>query len=218
MKNKKGLIAVLLIILILIIDQWSKLWIKTNMSLGESIPAIGDWFYIYFQENPGMAFGTELFNKLFLTIFRIIASVAIAVYIYRLSKKDTPLGLIICIAAILAGALGNTIDCVFYGKYFTSSSGQIAQFVSDGSGYAPWFYGHVVDMFYFPMIETTLPSWLPIWGGKEFVFFRYIFNVADSSVFMGSLCFLLFYRNYFSKDHRDNNIETNTEDAQTSPQ
>ena len=150
----KGQIAILVIFSVLIIDQVIKIWIKTHMYWHESI-RITDWFYIYFTENNGMAFGMELFGKLFLTTFRIVAVGLIGWYLYKIVKRGLKTGYIICVSLILTGALGNIIDSVFYGVIFNESThSQIASFMPDGGGYSTWFYGKVVDMFYFPIIDT----------------------------------------------------------------
>ena len=196
-KNYKGWGAVLVIILLLLIDQVVKIWVKTHMYLGEEI-YVTSWFRILFTENPGMAFGLEIFNKMFLTIFRIIAAGAIAWYMYIAVRQNVKFGYLVCVALIFTGASGNIIDCVFYGVYFGSSYGQVASFLPDGGGYASWLHGRVVDMLYFPLIDTTWPDWVPIWGGKDFVFFRPIFNIADSCICIGVFIVLLFYRKTLS--------------------
>lgn len=198
MKYSKGKGAVCIVILLLLLDQILKIWIKTHLELHESIK-ITSWFYLYFTENPGMAFGIEVIGKLFLSIFRIVAVGFIGYYLYSLVKKNYPFGFIACVSLILAGAFGNIIDSVFYGVIFDHSFGQVATLFPEGGGYAGWLHGKVVDMFYFPLIETTWPDWLPIWGGQEFIFFRPIFNLADSAICVGVFLLLLFYRNTFSK-------------------
>ncbi len=185
----------LIIFLILFIDQFSKIWIKTSMEIGESIQ-VTDWFYILFVENPGMAFGMELFNKMFLTLFRIVAVVAIGYGIFYSIKKKFNFGFTAAVTLIFSGALGNIIDCVFYGVWFSSSTGQVAAFSPEGGGYAPLFYGKVVDMFYFPLIDATLPSWIPWVGGDSFTFFDPVFNIADSAICIGVFYILLFQRKY----------------------
>ena len=195
----KGLIAVLVILFILIIDQASKIWVKTNMALYDSIE-ITKWFKIYFVENNGMAFGIEAIGKVFLSVFRIIAVIFIGVFLTRIIKQEYKVGFIICISMVLAGAFGNIIDSVFYGEIFSASyPGHVANFVPIGQGYASWLHGKVVDMLYFPLIDTTLPNWVPIWGGAEILFFRFIFNLADSSIFIGVTLLLLFYRKTLSQ-------------------
>ncbi len=199
MGNKnRGLIAILVIALIIIIDQASKIWVKTHMSLYESIE-ITSWFKIYFVENPGMAFGWKLGGKLFLSLFRIVAIFFIGYYLYRLVKQGYKSGYIACIALILAGAFGNIIDSVFYGEIFSASyQGHVASFVSFGEGYSSWLHGNVVDMLYFPLINGTFPSWFPVWGGEDFIFFSPIFNIADSAITVGIFILLIFYRKTLS--------------------
>ena len=198
MSYTKGKGAVLIIMLLLLFDQLLKIWVKTHMELHESIE-ITPWFYICFTENPGMAFGIEVIGKLFLSLFRIVAVVFIGYYLWKLVKRDYAFGFIACISMILAGAMGNIIDSIFYGVIFDHSYGQVATLFPPDGGYGTWLHGKVVDMFYFPLIETTLPDWLPIWGGQECVFFRPIFNLADSSICVGVFLLLLFYRDTFSK-------------------
>lgn len=192
-------LPVLIVLLVLIIDQWSKIWIKTNMFLGEEFPVLGDWFIIHFTENNGMAFGLELageYGKLALTLFRIIVVTFIGVYLFKL-PKSTPKGLLVTGALIFAGAVGNIIDSVFYGVIFNDSINQIASIFPDSGGYATLLHGKVVDMLYFPLIEGYFPDWLPIWGGEYFLFFRPVFNVADSAITIGILSLLIFQRKYF---------------------
>lgn len=208
--TKKGIIAVSVVFLILLIDQLSKIWVKTHMTLSETID-ITSWFKIYFVENNGMAFGIEAIGKLFLSIFRILAVAAIIFYLVKLVRQSYKTGFIVCIALILAGASGNIIDSVFYGVCFTESTqsvinsygnvlvpGQVASFVPIGEGYSSWLHGKVVDMLYFPIIDTTLPNWVPIWGGEKVLFFRFIFNIADSAITVGVILLLFFYRKTFS--------------------
>ncbi|NBC84292.1 MAG: lipoprotein signal peptidase [Bacteroidetes bacterium] len=199
-KLSKGQLSILLIIGVLIIDQASKIWIKTNMSFSDTYFVFGDWFLIKFIENPGMAFGIDIpgqFGKLILSIFRIIAVIGISWYMYQLIKQNTPSGVILCIAAILAGALGNIIDSVFYGLIFSDTTyTQVAEIFPENGGYATLMHGRVVDMLYFPIIEGYYPEWIPIWGGKDFEFFRPIFNVADTSISVGVLTMLIFQRKH----------------------
>lgn len=201
MKYKKTWGVVAIIALLLVLDQLSKIWIKTHMQLHESI-YVFSWFQLYFTENPGMAFGMELIDKWILSVFRIVAVIVIAIYIVRLLKRNVRFGYIVCIGLIFAGAFGNIIDSVFYGVIFNHSYGQVATFVPYGEGYAPLLYGKVVDMLYFPLIKITLPEWLPFWGGNDFVFFRPIFNLADSAICVGGAILLLFYRKTLSVNFR----------------
>lgn len=198
MKGKKAWGAVVVILLLLFLDQASKIWVKTHMQLHESIE-IFSWFQLYFTENPGMAFGMEFFNKLVLSVFRIVAVIAIAYYLIRLVQRNYAFGFIACVALVFAGALGNIIDSVFYGVIFDHSYGQVATFMPADGGYASLLHGKVVDMLYFPLIRTTFPDWFPIWGGEEFIFFRPIFNLADSSICVGGAILLLFYHRTLSK-------------------
>jgi signal peptidase II len=196
--------AVLLIGLILFIDQASKIYIKTHFHLGEEINVIGSWFRLHFTENNGMAFGMEFggsWGKLALSIFRIIAVSAIGWYIVKLVKDKTmPAGLVLGISAIFAGALGNIADSVFYGVIFSESSWRAAaEFMPAAGGYAPPLFGRVVDMLYFPLIEGYFPSWSPFWAGEHFLFFRPVFNVADSAITLGVSYLLLFQREFLKK-------------------
>lgn len=185
-----------LLALAVIIDQAIKIAVKTNMCLGEGIMVFGEWCQIRFIENNGMAFGMELFGKLFLTSFRIIAVALLFYYIIKLLREaKQPFGYILCIAFITAGALGNLIDCLFYGEIFSSSLGQVAEFVPWGDGYAEFMRGRVVDMFYFPLF--TWPEWMPLVGGD--IFFGPIFNFADSCVSCSVVALLIWYRNIIMK-------------------
>ena len=196
--SKKAIIAAAVVFAVLLIDQISKIWIKTHMELYEMFN-ITDWFKIYFVENNGMAFGIEAGGKLFLSIFRIIAVSFIIYYLTRLIKLRYKTAFISCVALILAGAAGNIIDSIFYGVIFESSyPGHIASMVPWGQGYSTLLHGKVVDMLYFPLIEGTFPNWIPIVGGEEFLFFRFIFNIADSAISVGVVVLLLFYRKTLS--------------------
>ena len=200
----KGQLSALIVFAVLIIDQIIKIWVKTNMYWHESIK-ITDWFYIYFTENNGMAFGMEIFNKFFLTGFRIIAAIAITWLLVQYVKKNYKTGFLMCVSLILAGAIGNIIDCVFYGEIFSESTHSlIAQFVPIGEGYSDWFYGKVVDMFYFPLIETNWPEWMPFVGGEHFIFFSPIFNFADAAISCGIIALILFYGKYLGNIMEEN--------------
>jgi signal peptidase II len=200
--NKLQKISLGIVLLVLVIDQALKIWIKTTMMIGEEFPVFGRWFIIHFVENNGMAFGMELageFGKLFLSVFRIAAVSAIGYYLYKLTKKETPAGVIICMSLVLAGALGNIIDSAFYGLIFDHSYGQVATFMPENGGYATFLHGKVVDMFYFPLIRGTYPEWLPFVGGNDFLFFRPVFNFADSAISVGIFLLLILYRNFFKE-------------------
>lgn len=191
----------------LVIDQSIKIWVKTHMAPHESI-RITDWFFITFIENNGMAFGMELFDKLFLTSFRILATIAAAVYITRLIRRGVGWGYLLCLAFIMTGAAGNIIDCVFYGLVFNDPHYPlVAQLVPFGEGYSTWFYGRVVDMFSFPLFEWSWPSWMPLVGGQHEVFFSYIFNFADACISCGVIVLLLFFRKTLASE-----LETPTHD------
>lgn len=195
----KGRLAVLIIIAILLIDQAIKIWVKTSMTLHESIH-ITDWFYISFIENNGMAFGMQLGSKIILSLFRVAAIAALGYYIWLEVGKKTKIGYLVCLSMILAGAAGNLIDCMFYGLIFNNSSEFYqSYFVPFGTGYAPFLMGKVVDMFYFPLIVTEWPLWMPFVGGEHFVFFSPVFNFADASISVGVVLLLLFYRKEISQ-------------------
>ncbi len=196
--------SILLILVILLIDQTIKIIIKTHMTIGEEIHVFGDWFRIHFLENNGMAFGMEMGGKpgkIFLSLFRLAAIVAIGWYLSFLLKKKAPLGLVLCVSAIMAGAIGNLIDSAFYGILFNESNFfTVASAFPDGGGYAGFLQGKVVDMLYFPILDTTWPSWSPIRAGQELVFFRPVFNLADSSIFLGVITILIFNKKFLVED------------------
>ncbi len=195
--TERMLMASTFVLLLLVADQAIKFAVKLNMMLGESIQ-VTDWFYIYFTENPGMAFGWEVFSKGFLTVFRIVASLYLAYLLWKVASRSYGVGFLGCIAAILAGAVGNIIDSIFYGQIFSHSTGQVATLFPSDGGYAGWLHGKVVDMLYFPIINTTWPTWVPWVGGDEWVFFQPIFNFADACISVGVICLLLFYSHSFS--------------------
>lgn len=192
--------ALIVIILILIADQVLKIYVKTTMPLGSTDPVIGKWFLLRFIENPGMAFGIDIpgrFGKPALTIFRVVAAFFIGWYLRSLIIKNAPTGFIICLAMIFAGAVGNIIDSLFYGLIFSESNYfEAATIFPKGGGYGSFLNGRVVDMFFFPVIDDNYPSWLPVIGGKKFIFFRPIFNLADSSISIGVAAILIFQRKY----------------------
>ena len=191
--------AYLLIFILLLVDQVSKIYIKTNFILGEEVEVF-NWFKILFIENEGMAWGTEIpgqYGKLFLTLFRLVAVGGIGYWLWdAVERKQSSNFLIVAISLILAGAFGNIIDSVFYGVIFNDSHQEVAALFSD-QPYGTLFHGKVVDMFYFPFWNGILPSWLPIWGGKEFTFFNAIFNVADMAISTGVGILIVFNKKSF---------------------
>ena len=197
--NKKRLtLSLAILILSIAADQIIKFAVKLSMFKHESI-RVFDWFYIYFTENRGMAFGMELFDKLFLTSFRLVAVGFIAYYLSKIiSNAKFPTGYIVCIALVLSGAIGNLIDSIFYGEIFTDSEGRVAELVKWGCGYGEFLHGHVVDMFYFPLFGFDWPQWMPIVGGEHFIFFSPIFNFADACVSCGMIAILIFYGKYLN--------------------
>ncbi|OAB80113.1 lipoprotein signal peptidase [Cochleicola gelatinilyticus] len=201
--------AVGIIILILIIDQVSKFYIKTHFTLGEEVK-IFEWFRILFVENEGMAWGVKIpgtYGKLILTLFRLGAIVGIAYWLWDSIRKNLPRVLIIAIAFIFAGALGNIIDSVFYGIIFNDSNTTIATLFPEEGAYGTLFHGKVVDMLYFPLWEGYLPEWFPIWGGNYFRFFEPVFNVADTAISVGVGLLLVFNKKAFPK-HEDKKEQT----------
>ncbi|MCK4922609.1 MAG: lipoprotein signal peptidase [Bacteroidales bacterium] len=193
--------SILLILIILLVDQILKILIKTNMHMYEEIHVFGNWFLIKFIENDGMAFGFDLpgnYGKLILSIFRIAALIGIAFYLKHLIKLNSPKGLIISISLIFAGAMGNIIDSVIYANIFSASTPyEVATMFPEGGGYGTFMHGHVVDMFYFPMLRGYYPEWIPWKGGDSFEFFRPIFNIADSSITVGVMSILIFQKKFF---------------------
>ncbi|MDQ3141529.1 MAG: lipoprotein signal peptidase [Bacteroidota bacterium] len=205
MKNRKHiLISLVLIFGILCLDQVTKIWVKTHMEQGQEFLIFGlNWARIHFIENEGMAFGLSFgghWGKLALSLFRIVAVCFLVYLLYNLIRTQQKLGIIAAFSLILAGALGNIIDSAFYGLIFSNSPyhGGLSELFPSGGGYAPFLMGRVVDMFYFPMISGTFPTWFPIWANEQYEFFRPVFNVADSSIFIGISLFLIFYRGFFT--------------------
>ncbi|MEX6690201.1 lipoprotein signal peptidase [Danxiaibacter flavus] len=196
----KGKQVILLIAAILVADQAIKLFIKTHYYLGEEHKVIGNWFRLHFVENEGMAWGWKFgggLGKVLLTMFRLVAVIAGTFIIRNFIRKGHSRGFIICASLIYAGALGNLIDSMFYGLIFNESdpfSQNLAQLFPPGGGYAGFLHGKVVDMFYFPLIDTTLPSWIPFWGGERFEFFQPVFNLADASISVGVIVLFLFQK------------------------
>lgn len=215
-KAKQGLFVAVFILLLLVVDQVIKIWVKTSMPLYDTIE-ITSWFKIHYIENNGMAFGMTFINKLFLSLFRLIAIVLLIYYIVGLLQKGARRGYIIFVAMITAGAIGNLIDSMFYGLIFTGASPHyVSYFVPFGEGYAPFLMGKVVDMFYFPLINGTFPEWLPIWGGEDFIFFSPVFNFADACVSVGVVVLLLFYQkelvDLFHENKKEDAEELSVED------
>jgi len=187
-----------IVFLILILDQVIKIYVKTHFYIGESVNVTGNWFQLCFIENEGMAFGMKIMDspagKVILTLFRLVAVTFGFFWVRNLVKKGYGRGLLICASLILAGAAGNLIDSMFYGLIFTDSHLQIAKFVPLGQGYTSFLHGKVVDMFYFPIIDTQWPSWVPVWGGKSLRFFEPVFNLADAAISVGVITLLLFQK------------------------
>ena len=197
-----------LIAIILLVDQISKIWVKLNMTIGQSFNVIGDKFLIHFIENPGMAYGMEFggeYGKLFLSVFRIIAVCGIGYGLHYMIKHKYNRGFILNVALIFSGALGNILDSAFYGLFFSESTPFEKAVLFPEKGYATFLHGYVVDMLYFPLIEGNFPSWFPIWGGEHFLFFRPVFNIADSAISVGVALILLFQKRYFKEEHKDSN-------------
>ena len=194
--------AIFLIILVLILDQAFKIWMKTHMALGEEINVFGHWFVLHFTENNGMAFGLQFggkAGKIILSLFRIGAIFMIGWYLVRLIKQSSNSGFILAVALVFAGAIGNTLDGMFYGVIFNDSYGRVATLFSSEGGYSSFLFGKVVDMLYFPIIHAHYPQWMPFLGGTDFNFFNDIFNIADSSIFVGVVFILIFSKRYFAK-------------------
>lgn len=206
--------AGIVIILVLLIDQISKFYIKTHFALGDEVQVF-EWFSILFVENEGMAWGAKIpgeYGKLFLTLFRLVAIVGIGYWLWDSVRKNGSRILIFSIALIFAGAMGNIIDSVFYGIIFNDSYGQIASFMPEAGGYGTIFHGKVVDMLYFPLWQGNLPEWIPFWGGNYFTFFEPVFNIADTAISTGVVLLLLFNKRAFPKE------EETLEETKVKPQ
>lgn len=194
--------ATLFIILILLIDQISKIYIKTHFVLGEEVKVF-DWFRILFVENEGMAWGAKIpgqYGKLILTLFRLVAICGIGYWLWDSVRKKGSAILVSAVALIFAGAFGNIIDSVFYGILFNDSHGQLATFLPEAGGYGTLFHGKVVDMLYFPLWRGYLPDWIPGWGGQYFTFFEPVFNIADSAITVGVALLIIFNKKAFPKE------------------
>lgn len=200
---KRSYLVFITIILVLIMDQVLKVWVKTNMMLGEEFSVLGNWFYIHFTENEGMAFGMTLgggYGKLALSLFRIVAVILIGWYLFYLTKTKSHKGLIFSVSLVFVGALGNIIDSVFYGIIFSQSNfHSVAEFLPEAGGYGGILHGKVVDMFYFPIIRGMYPEWIPYKGGDYFIFFRPVFNIADTAITTGVITLIVFQRRFFKK-------------------
>ena len=215
MKMKKisnGWLATIVVVLVIALDQALKVWVKTHFYYGESID-ITSWFKLQFIENNGMAFGMELGSKIFLTWFRIIAVALFIYYLYKLrTRSDVPRGYIVCIAMITAGAMGNVIDCIFYGVIFNAPSfPYVAQLFPPGGGYESLFNGRVVDMLYFPLCEWDWPTWMPLCGGNHFVFFQPIFNIADSALSVSVVVLIIFYSRFLAAPEKTDDTTPDTD-------
>lgn len=188
--------SIWIVLTTLVLDQALKIWVKTHMYLGQEYHVF-DWFYIHFTENNGMAFGMEFggdWGKLGLSLFRIVFVVFMASFLLKLIRKNADKVLIVSLSLVLAGAVGNIIDGTLYGILFSESYRELATFLPEAGGYAPLFFGKVVDMFYFPIFKGYLPEWIPFWGGDYFVFFRPVFNIADSAISIGVAIMVIFQK------------------------
>ncbi|HLN20779.1 MAG TPA: lipoprotein signal peptidase [Bacteroidales bacterium] len=192
--------SILFIVIILILDQALKIWVKTHMQIGDEVRLFGNRGMLHFIENNGMAFGMEMggkIGKFILSIFRIIAITGIGWFLASLIKRNTNTALVLAVSAILAGAIGNIIDSAFYGMIFNDSYGQVARLLPPDGGYSSFLHGKVVDMFYFPVINTYWPDWSPYRPGESLIFFRPIFNIADSAITCGVLSIIFFQKKMF---------------------
>lgn len=199
MKLSRGYLALIIILAVIIIDQVVKIWVKTHFYLGESLE-VTSWFQIHFIENNGMAFGWELGSKLLLTLFRLVLTALLIVYMWKLRNRPAvKTGYMVCLSLITAGAIGNIIDCAFYGLVFNNPMPpETATLFPDGGGYGTLLHGKVVDMLYFPLMSWYWPDWMPWVGGERFEFFQPVFNIADAAISTGIIALLLFYRRSLS--------------------
>ena len=215
-KISNGWLAAIVVLLVVVIDQITKIWVKTHFYMGETCE-VTSWFEVQFIENNGMAFGMELGSKIFLTWFRIIA---VGLFIYYLCKLrhrlDVPKGYIVCISLITAGAMGNVIDCIFYGVAFDAPAGyhEVAQLFPADGGYASLFNGRVVDMLHFPLFEWDWPTWMPWVGGDHCQFFRPVFNIADAALSVSVVVLILFYSKHLVSSKKASNDDNNNSDTQ----
>lgn len=209
MKLSKGALATIVILAVILVDQIFKIWVKTHFYIGEDL-RITSWFQLLFIENNGMAFGMEMGSKLFLSLFRILLAGVLIWFILRLKDRpDVKRGFVVCVSLITAGAIGNIIDCMFYGLIFNNPiPPQVATLFPADGGYGTLFHGLVVDMLYFPLFTIEWPSWLPWIGGKEFLFFQPVFNIADAAITVGVLVMLLFYSRSLSEQMSDKRPES----------
>ncbi len=209
---RRSVTVILVITILVFLDQWLKYYIKTTYSIGGGFDMLGlEWAKIHFIENEGMAFGLAFGGekgKLALSLFRIVMVTFLGYMIVQLIKSKESIGLLICFAMIIAGALGNIIDSVLYGVIFSESDiGKIAELFPEEGGYGKFLHGHVVDMLYFPLINTSFPEWFPFWGGDRFQFFRPVFNIADASISTGVISILVFHRKFFQRTEEEKTKE-----------
>ncbi len=213
MNKRLVTLALCIIIGVLVADQALKIWIKTHLLIGEQIPIINNFFILHFTENNGMAYGIEfggIIGKYFLSVFRIIAIVGFIWWLRDLIKKNAHWTAVATVSLIMVGALGNVIDCAFYGLWFNESFSQVATFMPKDGGYAGLLQGQVVDMLYFPVIQGHYPSWSPIYAGEELVFFSFIFNIADAAISVGGAFLILNQKHLFAEKEIEQPIITDT--------
>ncbi len=209
MRLSRGYLALIIILAVIIIDQVVKIWVKTHFYLGESLE-ITSWFQLHFIENNGMAFGWELGSKLLLTLFRLVLTALLIVYMWKLRNRPAvKTGYMVCLSLITAGAIGNIIDCAFYGLIFNNPMPpETATLFPDGGGYGTLLHGKVVDMLYFPLVSWYWPNWMPWVGGERFEFFQPVFNIADAAISTGIIALLLFYRRSLSSSQMSPSAES----------